>query len=197
MTESGPAGYSPTLSTDCAGTIAPGETKTCTITNDDQPPDDVEAPVVVCGSADASWHAANVSIGCTANDARSGVADPADAVFTLSTSVPEGIENGDAATGTRQICDVAGNCATAGPIGGNRIDRKKPTLVLPANITVEATSSTGATATFAAAAVRRGRPEPDRELQPGVRIRVHDRDRDGRAALRPTTSPTPPTARSA
>ena len=33
----GPVGYSQTLSPDCAGTIAPGETKTCTITNDDQP----------------------------------------------------------------------------------------------------------------------------------------------------------------
>ena len=34
---SGPAGYSSTVSADCAGTIAAGETKTCTITNDDQP----------------------------------------------------------------------------------------------------------------------------------------------------------------
>jgi hypothetical protein len=33
----GPAGYTKTLSTDCSGTIANGETKTCTITNDDQP----------------------------------------------------------------------------------------------------------------------------------------------------------------
>ena len=32
----GPAGYSGTFSADCAGTIAAGETKTCTITNDDQ-----------------------------------------------------------------------------------------------------------------------------------------------------------------
>src|SRR5262249_18499423 len=30
-------GYSKSLSTDCTGTIGPGVTKTCTITNDDQP----------------------------------------------------------------------------------------------------------------------------------------------------------------
>lgn len=38
VTESGPSGYAATLSTDCVGTIAAGETKTCTITNNDLPP---------------------------------------------------------------------------------------------------------------------------------------------------------------
>ena len=38
VTEAGPSGYTPSLSTDCVGTIAAGETKTCTITNDDLPP---------------------------------------------------------------------------------------------------------------------------------------------------------------
>src|SRR5206468_2711346 len=33
--ESGPAGYSSSYSADCAGSIALGETKTCTITNND------------------------------------------------------------------------------------------------------------------------------------------------------------------
>jgi hypothetical protein len=36
VTESGPAGYTRSDSADCAGTIAAGETKTCTVTNDDQ-----------------------------------------------------------------------------------------------------------------------------------------------------------------
>ncbi len=35
--ETGPSGYSGSLSADCAGSIAVGETKTCTVTNDDQP----------------------------------------------------------------------------------------------------------------------------------------------------------------
>lgn len=38
VTERGPTGYAGTLSTDCVGTIASGETKTCTITNNDLPP---------------------------------------------------------------------------------------------------------------------------------------------------------------
>ena len=81
---------------------------------------DVDAPVVTCGSADGAWHADNVSIACTAEDTGSGLADPADAAFSLSTSVPAGTEDGNAATGSRQVCDAAGNCATAGPIGGNK-----------------------------------------------------------------------------
>ena len=36
--ESGPAGYAPSYSTDCVGSIAVGEVKTCTVTNDDIPP---------------------------------------------------------------------------------------------------------------------------------------------------------------
>jgi hypothetical protein len=35
VSESGPAGYNASLSSDCAGSIALGQTKTCTITNDD------------------------------------------------------------------------------------------------------------------------------------------------------------------
>ena len=38
VTESGPSGYTASFSTDCSGTIALGEHKTCTITNDDEPP---------------------------------------------------------------------------------------------------------------------------------------------------------------
>ena len=36
VTESGPSGYAASFSTDCSGTIANGQTKTCTVTNDDQ-----------------------------------------------------------------------------------------------------------------------------------------------------------------
>jgi hypothetical protein len=35
VTETGPAGYSATFSADCSGTLASGDAKTCTITNDD------------------------------------------------------------------------------------------------------------------------------------------------------------------
>src|SRR2546423_4542670 len=36
VTETGPSGYSASASADCSGTIALGQTKTCTITNNDQ-----------------------------------------------------------------------------------------------------------------------------------------------------------------
>jgi hypothetical protein len=37
VSESGPFGYDASYSADCSGTIAVGETKTCTVTNDDRP----------------------------------------------------------------------------------------------------------------------------------------------------------------
>ena len=38
---------------------------------------DVDPPVVQCGPLPTQWHAANVTINCTASDAGSGLADPA------------------------------------------------------------------------------------------------------------------------
>lgn len=143
--------YDISLSADCSGTIDAGEPKTCTITGDDRPQDAVP-PEIVCGAADGEWHDANVSIDCTASDPGSGLANASDAAFSLSTSVADGTENGDAATESRQVCDLAGNCAPAGPIGGNKIDRKAPALTLPANPTVNATSPAGALVSFSASA---------------------------------------------
>jgi hypothetical protein len=114
--------------------------------------EDMTAPTVTCGSADGAWHADNVSIDCTALDDGSGLADPNDAAFTLSTSVAAGEEDGDASTDSRQVCDAAGNCAGAGPIAGNRIDREAPVLSLPAGMTVDATSPAGAVVSFSATA---------------------------------------------
>jgi hypothetical protein len=90
--------------------------------------EDTTSPLINCGSADASWHADNVSIPCTASDIASGLAVAADESFSLSTTVDNGEETSDAFTGTRQVCDNAGNCATAGPISGNMIDKKGPTV---------------------------------------------------------------------
>ena len=99
------------------------------------PPADLDPPVVTCGAADGAWHGGNVTIACTASDGASGLGNPADASFTLVTSVGPGHEDGNAATDTRVVCDAVGNCATAGPIAGNMIDRKAPqiTLTTPAD----------------------------------------------------------------
>jgi hypothetical protein len=89
-------------------------------------------PTISCGSADGQWHANDVSIACTASDALSGLANSSDASFSLSTHVSPGTETADAQTDTRQVCDVAGNCATAGPIGGNMVDEKPPDINIAA-----------------------------------------------------------------
>ncbi len=89
---------------------------------------DGAAPQIACQQADAIWHAANISVVCTATDAGVGLANAADAQFTLTTSVAPGTETANAATGTRQVCDRAGNCASAGPVEGHRIDMKAPAV---------------------------------------------------------------------
>lgn len=93
---------------------------------------DLDPPVMDCEAADGLWHATNVSLACTAEDAGSGLADAADANFTLSTSVADDDEHANAFTDSRQVCDQAGNCATAGPIGGNQIDRRDPYIAITA-----------------------------------------------------------------
>jgi endonuclease G len=103
--------------------------------NGDNPPLDTIAPTVNCASPDGAWHANNVTLACTASDSGSGLANPNDdASFSLFTSVGAGVENGNASTNSRSVCDIAGNCTTA-VISGNMIDRKGPaiTLTTPAN----------------------------------------------------------------
>ncbi|MGH7129064.1 MAG: OmpL47-type beta-barrel domain-containing protein, partial [Planctomycetaceae bacterium] len=90
---------------------------------------DKTAPVISCGSADGLWHASNVDIPCTANDATSGLLNAGDASFNLSTNVTDGVETDNASTGTRLVKDKADNESTAGPVAGNKVDRKAPQLV--------------------------------------------------------------------
>jgi hypothetical protein len=88
---------------------------------------DVTAPGVVCDSPDGLWHAVDATIACTASDSETGLANPADASFVLGTFVPSGEETANASTESYEVCDVAGNCVTVGPLGGNKVDRKAPT----------------------------------------------------------------------
>jgi endonuclease G len=89
---------------------------------DDQPPS------ISCAPADGAWHNDNVGVSCTATDSGSGLAIAGDASFVLGTTVTDGVEDGNASTDSHVVCDKAGNCATAGPIAGNKIDRKAPTI---------------------------------------------------------------------
>lgn len=93
---------------------------------------DKVAPTVTCAAADGLWHAANVAVPCTATDAGSGLAVAGDAAFVLSTTVAAGQETANASTGTHSVCDLAGNCVTAGPVAGNQVDRKAPVVTCTA-----------------------------------------------------------------
>jgi hypothetical protein len=110
--------------TDTAGTSSDPQTLTVQV--------DGSAPAVACAPSDAAWHAENVSTACSASDLPSGLADPSQAQLALSTSVPAATETETAATGTATVCDVAGNCATAGPVTGFKIDRKAPAITITA-----------------------------------------------------------------
>src|SRR5205807_4552944 len=88
---------------------------------------DTMAPAISCQTIEPGWHADNVTIGCSADDPGSGLASHADAAFTLSTHVASGDENATAATDSRTICDVAGNCAVASAVALS-VDRKAPTV---------------------------------------------------------------------
>jgi hypothetical protein len=91
---------------------------------------DRSAPTVSCGTPDNAWHSTNVSITCTATDAVSSLANTADASFTLTTNVGTGSETANASTNSHEVCDIAGNCVTAGPITGNKIDKKAPVITI-------------------------------------------------------------------
>jgi hypothetical protein len=107
-------------SIDVGGRTSPDATATIKI--------DQTKPVVACGGPDGNWHAADATIGCTATDATSGLADTTDATLSVTTAVAAGSETANAATVSRTVCDIATNCATIDPIAGNKVDKKGPTI---------------------------------------------------------------------
>jgi hypothetical protein len=89
---------------------------------------DKTPPSVTCAAPDGMWHANDVSLACGGSDLLSGLANPADSSFLLTTSVPAGTETADAPTSTHTFADRADNSVTAGPVGGNRVDKKAPVI---------------------------------------------------------------------
>lgn len=85
---------------------------------------DVIPPVIMCGSADGLWHDDDVQIFCEWKDEFDG----SNGSFWLSTNVPPGTEMDNAVTGKQTVCDDSGNCAMAGPIDGNKVDKKAPVV---------------------------------------------------------------------
>jgi hypothetical protein len=60
VTENGPSGYTASFSAGCTGSIASGETKTCTVTNDDIPPP-VESQITPTGTTCSQFNAGAAS----------------------------------------------------------------------------------------------------------------------------------------
>ena len=90
---------------------------------------DKAAPVISCPTADTKWHSGTVSFTCTASDSGSGLANPTQSSVTLtSLPVAPGTGNGNDSTNSVQVCDAVGNCATAGPITGIKIDNSGVTI---------------------------------------------------------------------
>ncbi len=112
---------------------------------------DVEPPVVTCAQPDAAWHATDQSFACTATDAGIGLANPADASFTLTTSVPAGTETATAQTGSREVCDGVGNCAQAGPLGPVLVDKKPPQVTVSSPSGTFVVGGAGAAAAYSCA----------------------------------------------
>src|ERR687897_3064016 len=119
---------------------------------------DKTAPTLACTvPSHAIWYAANVNVPCTAVDNGSGLDDPADATFTLSTTVAAGSEDAAASTASKTVADDAGNSATAGPYTF-KVDRKAPTisLVCPSSVTLGSSASANWTASDGGSGVATG-----------------------------------------
>src|SRR5439155_3363760 len=88
---------------------------------------DKKKPVITCGTPPTTWQGTDVVVHCTVTDGTgSGLLNTGDASFDLTTSVASGTETDAASTNSRQVCDKATNCATAGPFTGLKVDKKAP-----------------------------------------------------------------------
>ncbi len=97
-------------------------------------------PITGCSGPDLIWHNSDVSIPCSPSDTPSGLAPNTPVNFNLMTAVPSNTDTNSAPTTSRQVCDKADNCVTAGPILGNKVDKKSPdiTVIVPAATTYAA-----------------------------------------------------------
>jgi hypothetical protein len=89
---------------------------------------DVTPPSIECtGPYQTIWYGDNVTVNCSASDVASGLADDTLASFALTTNVSAGAETDSAQTNSKEVCDIATNCDTAGPYTF-KVDKKAPTL---------------------------------------------------------------------
>jgi hypothetical protein len=92
---------------------------------------DQTAPSISCTAAPPDWVAFNVFFGCSASDDGSGLADPADASFFVSTFVAQGSADANAPSSTHSVADVAGNSHES-PVLRAKVDLAPPVITCPA-----------------------------------------------------------------
>lgn len=87
---------------------------------------DRRPPAVTCAAPPSGWQRQEVSVACTAADSGAGLGAPELAAFPLLTTVGAGHADATAATAAKSVCDLVGNCATAGPVGPIAVDLAAP-----------------------------------------------------------------------
>lgn len=105
VTETGPAGYLGTGSGDCSGTIAAGETKTCTITNNDIAPQLVVNKIVINDDGDANV-VSDFSLFLDDVSVTSGVVSTTTAGLHTVSEAPD----------SGYVATIGGDCATDGTV---------------------------------------------------------------------------------
>jgi hypothetical protein len=101
------AGYAKSLSADCVGTIALGQTKTCTITNDDIPPAKLTVIKQVINQSGGTLTAKDFALKVDGAAVSSGVANTVTAGAHVVSEGP--LPAGYAQTGITGDCDASGN----------------------------------------------------------------------------------------
>jgi len=165
VSETGQSGYAATISGDCDSdgnvVLSIGDVKSCTITNDDV---DTTAPVT-SDDAPTAWRNTDVTVTLTPTDTGgSGVANTYYCVYNSGDSACTPTTPGTSVSVTcapgntcQQIVryystDNTGNSETAHDSEIIKIDKQAPSLVVPSDITTEATGSAGAAVSFSTSA---------------------------------------------
>ena len=92
---------------------------------------DTTPPQVSCGAADGAWHTSDVTIAYTQVIPNRGWRTPRSASFQLDNECAGRNRDGRCRDeNSREVCNTIGACTTAGPITGNKVDKKPPTITI-------------------------------------------------------------------
>jgi hypothetical protein len=144
--ESGPTGYAADFSTDCTGTIALGQTKTCTVTNDDIAPTLTVNKVIVGEPNDPGLFNLRIDGATAGTGANAGDGGTTGAVPVSAGGHTVGESAGNATTLSDYIGAISGDCAANGSVTLALGEAKTCTITntRKAHVTVVKTDNGGA-----------------------------------------------------